>query len=179
MEVVFLGTHGWYPRHGHTPCVVVHAERAELVFDLGTGAAMLKGELRLDTPAHIFLSHLHLDHSVGLSFLLGIFKGKKLTVWGQKGIEKAVRSLLSPPYFPVPVEKWPFEVEFREVGTKQEVAGGVLVEGLPLEHSNLSMGFRVSADRRVLAYLTDTRRCENSVKLAKGADVIIHQTPYN
>jgi len=49
------------------------------VFDAGTGLARLGTGpyVRLlppgDRPIHIFLSHLHLDHTVGLTFLPGLW----------------------------------------------------------------------------------------------------------
>jgi len=177
MEVLFLGTRGWYPKYGHTLCVLVRTEKADLIFDAGTGAALLKDKLRLDKETHIFLSHFHLDHIVGLSFLLGTFRGKKITIWGQEGVEGIVRNLLKPPYFPVTIDKWPFEIKFKEVAKKQEVADAK-VETLPLVHSDPSIGFRLEADGKVLAYITDTRKCENAVKLAKGVDLLIHEATY-
>lgn len=74
MKVLFLGVRGWYPKLGHTPCVIVRTDAADFVFDLGSGSAMLRDRLRLDKETHVFLSHYHLDHSVGLSFLLGTFR---------------------------------------------------------------------------------------------------------
>ena len=46
MKVLFLGVRGWYPKLGHTPCVVVQTEKADFVFDLGSGSAKLRDVLR-------------------------------------------------------------------------------------------------------------------------------------
>lgn len=181
MRATLLGTHGWYPKHGHTLCALVQTPKADLIFDAGSGAALLKDHLRIDgkTETHLFLTHYHLDHSVGLSFLLGVFRGKKLTIWGQKGVEKAVKGLLSKPYFPIAIEKWPFQVEFREVevGDDMRVAD-VEIFSLPLEHSDPAIGYRVKHDGKVLAYVTDTRKCASSVELGRSADVLIHEATY-
>jgi len=177
MKVLFLGVRGWYPKLGHTPCIVVQTEKADLVFDLGSGSAKLRDVLRLDKETHVFLSHYHLDHSVGLSFLLGTFRGRKLKIWGQKGVEKIVRALMSPPYFPVPIEKWPFAVEFGEIGSEQQIADA-MVHTLPLEHSNPCIGFRVENGEKVFVYATDTHKCKNAVKLAKNADLLLHDATY-
>jgi len=178
MEVLFLGTRGWYPKYGHTACVLVHTESADFIFDCGSGASKLKDHLDLGVETHILLSHFHLDHTVGLSFLLGTFRGKKLTIWGQDGVESIVRGLLSPPYFPLTIEKWPFEVEFKEIGGKQQVANAT-IESLPLVHINPSIGFRLTTGSKRLAYVTDTRKCENAVELARGVDLLIHEATYS
>jgi len=178
MEVLFLGTRGWYPKYGHTACVVVRTGKADLIFDCGTGAALLRDVLRLEGETHLFLSHFHLDHVVGLSFLLGAFRGKKLTIWGQEGVEQIVRRLLSPPYFPVEIDRWPFEVAFGELEGNRKVADAEIT-ALPLEHSNPSLGFRAGAGGRSLAYITDTRKCANAVKLARGVDLLIHEATYS
>lgn len=178
MKVLFLGVRGWYPKLGHTPCVLVQTPLADLVFDLGSGSAMLRDCLRPGKETHIFLSHYHLDHTVGLTFLLGTFRsGKKLKIWGQRGVEHAVRRLLEAPYFPVPIEKWPFAVEFGELGERQQIAD-VTVQALPLEHSNPCIGFRVENEGKALVYATDTHKCANAVKLAKNADLLVHDATY-
>ena len=178
MKVLFLGTRGWYPKYGHTACIMVSTPKAELIFDCGTGAARLKDRLDVSKEVHLFLSHFHLDHMVGLSFLLGAFRGKKLTIWGQQGVEKTVRNLLSPPYFPVTMDKWPFEIEFKELEEKQKVADAE-VRALPLVHSNPSIGFRIEQGGKSIAYITDTKKCENAVELAKGVDLLMHEATYS
>jgi len=178
MRIKFLGTGGWYPKYSQTACVLVQTRRANFVFDLGTGAAHLKDELDLTKETHVLISHFHHDHFVGINYLLGVFRGKKITVWGQKGIEKVARAYLSPPLFPIPIEKHPFEFIFGELdGGEREIAGA-RVRSAELKHSNRSLGYRLEAEGKKVSYVTDTAPCENSVALSRGVDLIIHEATY-
>ena len=74
MRVEFLGTAGYHPNaQRHTSCtwLPVAAPGHAFVFDAGTGFYRL---IERDLPAHlhIFLSHAHLDHVSGLTYLLNV-----------------------------------------------------------------------------------------------------------
>ncbi len=68
MRVEFLGTGGYHPNERrHTTCVML--PELGVVFDAGT--AFFRVPSRVRTPdLHIFLSHAHLDHIVGLTYIL-------------------------------------------------------------------------------------------------------------
>ena len=70
MKLVFLGTAGYHPNESrHTTCVAL--PEIGIVFDAGTGLFRLPAYLQ--TPRiDILLSHAHLDHVVGLTYLLDI-----------------------------------------------------------------------------------------------------------
>ena len=75
MKIIPLGIGGWIPNEiRQTACVVVIKDSHAVVFDLGTGISrLLEGRLKdlLDgiSKLDIFLSHYHLDHVVGLTWL--------------------------------------------------------------------------------------------------------------
>ncbi|MGD2114802.1 MAG: MBL fold metallo-hydrolase, partial [Acidobacteriota bacterium] len=75
MRLIPLGTNGYIPTHGRqTMCFLVRFEDRALLLDAGTGVArlleprvreLLEGVEQLD----VILSHFHLDHVIGLSYL--------------------------------------------------------------------------------------------------------------
>ena len=69
MRLHFLGTAGYHPnRRRDTACLMI--PEAGILLDAGTG--IFRARDLIGTPTlDIFLSHVHLDHSVGLTFLLG------------------------------------------------------------------------------------------------------------
>ena len=94
MRVTLWGTRGSLPTPGpssqryggNTSCVGVETDRPEhvVVLDAGSGIRALGGLLpdgirRID----ILLTHLHMDHILGLGFFEGFFRpGLEVHVWG-------------------------------------------------------------------------------------------------
>jgi phosphoribosyl 1,2-cyclic phosphodiesterase len=77
MRVTFWGVRGTFPATGaafaryggDTMCIEVECGATRIVLDAGSGLRALGAQLNVqDEPivAHIVLSHLHLDHIMGL-----------------------------------------------------------------------------------------------------------------
>ncbi len=70
MRLVLLGTTGYHPNeNGHTPCMLL--PEAGVMFDAGT-AIFLAPRLLATPTLDIFLSHAHLDHTIGLTYLFSV-----------------------------------------------------------------------------------------------------------
>ncbi|MGC3965869.1 MAG: MBL fold metallo-hydrolase [Pirellulales bacterium] len=157
MKLVMLGTTGYHPNDlRDTACYML--PEIGVVFDAGTGMHRLRSVLTTD-ELDIFLSHAHLDHVVGLTFLLGALYDKQMrrvTVHGDGAKLAAIREhLFSAELFPVvpTFEMRPLDLQKpRPI----EVASGGQVTYFPLEHPGGSIGFRLEAAGRSLAYVTDT-----------------------
>jgi len=94
---------------GNTPCVEVRAaDDGLLILDAGTGLRALGMQLMSDgdgRTAHIFLSHRHSDHVLGLShFAPLISQTREVLICCGDGetasLQSFVDALLSPPMFP-------------------------------------------------------------------------------
>ena len=73
MKIHFLGTTGYHPNNRrHTACTMV--PELGILFDAGTGIFRARKLVETET-LDIFLSHAHLDHSVGLTYLLDVLYG--------------------------------------------------------------------------------------------------------
>src|SRR5689334_15105484 len=103
MKVVFLGTAGYHPNdRRHTACLTL--PELGIVLDAGTGMYRLIDHIH--TPQlDIFLTHTHLDHIFGLTFLLDIMYVcplKRVTVHALPDKLAALRAhLFSEELFPV------------------------------------------------------------------------------
>ena len=172
MRVEFLGTSGFHPtERRHTSCVLL--PEIGVAFDAGTGMFRLPSRLR--TPdLTILLSHSHLDHVVGLTYLLPpLIDGsiRKATVHGTRRTIDAVRDhLFAEPVFPVSL---PFE--FVEVAGAFELPDGGRVTTRVQEHPGKSLGYRVDWPDRSLAYVTDTTADGGYAGFIRGVDLLIHE----
>jgi len=174
MKLVVLGTAGYHPSdHRHTACLMI--PEMGVVFDAGTAAYRISDYLATDT-LDIFLSHAHLDHIVGLTFLLDVLNGREMKhvrVYGEKEKLDAVSNHLFSEFL------FPVEPPFDSIVLTPEVKlpnGGKLMH-FPLKHPGGSVGYRIDWPDRSLAYVTDTTAAHNSDYIEKiaGVDLLIHE----
>lgn len=178
LVVSFLGTNGWYDSDmGNTICVLVRGGEETLIFDAGNGLSKVGCQIPAPLPVgHLFLSHFHLDHVVGLHTLALLGSLRKLVIAGPEGTRLVLGTLLAAP-FTVPLARLPYEVELRELPAEC----GALpfpVQALPLRHGSTCIGFRVTLGGRIVSYCPDTGYCDNAVLLARDADLLITECAY-
>ncbi len=206
VNVTFYGVRGSCPcsgdryrRYGgNTSCLVVGIEGDEpLIVDLGTGLrslgdVLLKEVRALGTPLHAtaLLTHLHFDHILGLPFFAPLHDpGARLTVHGPaqaKGsLKDALHAAVQPPVFPIHMEQ--FRGELVTVDTRDEdfSIGSAKVMARTIPHAGTTLGYRIEADGRSLAYLPDhqapldRRTIPDAVlELCQGADLLVHDGQY-
>ena len=172
MRVVFLGTNGWYDTEtGNTVSMVIDAPDAVIILDAGYGLAKLDRYVSLDRPAFLFLSHLHLDHIVGLHVVSAFDFTRGLSICGGDGFASTLNTILDAP-FTVPARDFRFEARFMEL-PRETGSLPFTVKALPLVHSVPTWGYRFDIDGKTIAYVGDTGFCENAVELAKDAVLLI------
>lgn len=181
MKVHCLGTTGYHPSPTrHTACYYI--PESSLVLDAGTGMHALTEILRADPRESIdvFLSHAHLDHVVGLTFLLDTFAVtslKRVRVLGEAEKLEAVRKhLFSPHLFPL----LPKEIEFHSLEENpkpMQLGCGAELDWFSLEHPGGSIGLLLRRQGKSLAYVTDTvaRLDADYVNRVVGVDLLLHE----
>ncbi|MFG0286807.1 MAG: MBL fold metallo-hydrolase [Rhodopirellula sp. JB044] len=192
MHLHCLGTAGYHPSETrHTSCYFV--PDTGLLLDAGTGIFRLPSLLRTKT-LDILLSHAHLDHVVGLTFLLDILYQhplERVRVWGEAKKIEAIRTLLASEYiFPVelPVEWLAIDDEANACGNQTFDIHGACVSWRRQEHPGGSVGYRIEwpgtdsgATSRVLLYATDTVGAtdEESYRWMSDVDVLLHECNFH
>jgi len=174
MKIVLLGTSGYHPSdRRHTPCMLI--PESGVMLDAGT--AMYRAPQYLQLPElDIFLTHPHLDHIVGLTFLLSVLYVcplKRVCVHGTSATLQAVADhLFAAAVFPV---EPPFAVE--PLADEETLRGGGRLTHFPLEHPGGSIGFRLDWPGHSMAYVTDTTATAQSayVERIRGVDLLIHE----
>ena len=177
MKVIFLGTNGWYDTPtGNTVSIAIDAADYVIILDAGSGLAKLDHYVSLDRPVFLFLSHLHLDHLIGLHMINAYQFPQGLFICGEEGIEATLGRLLDAP-FTVPMKDYRFKTLFVEL-PRGEGTFPFALKSLPLAHSVPALGYRFEFEGKVVAYVGDTGYCRNAVDLAKGSDLLITECAY-
>jgi ribonuclease Z len=175
MKLVLLGTTGY---HGNdrrqTACMLL--PELGVMFDAGTGFYRAADYLQTDS-LDIYLSHAHLDHCIGLTFLFDLRAEcptlDRVTAHGEPEKLEAIREhLFSPLLFPV---KPP--LEFQPLAPETRLGDGARLTHFPLKHPGGSVGFRVDWPDRSFAYVTDTIASPTAayVEKIRGVDLLLHE----
>jgi phosphoribosyl 1,2-cyclic phosphodiesterase len=151
---------------GNTSCVEMITGEAEyVVCDLGSGLrAFGSAALARHGPArpqtyHLFVSHLHWDHIMGLPFFGPAYiPGNRLVFYGgHDALEAALRRQMDPPSFPVPFDVFGATIEFVHLApdVAHDVAG-MRVRLKRQHHTGDSYGYRFEKNGRTVIYSTDS-----------------------
>ncbi len=199
MKILFGGVRGSTPcaepettRYGgHTTCLLVTGQAGELLLlDAGSGiravsgrldAAMTSGSSELrpapEQPARnldILLTHLHLDHLLGLPMLPVLHDERwNVTITGVRpttggSLRDVLGRLLSPPVWPFGLEDFAATVKVRELDPVVESSpgadlslslslGGLEIHGVAVPHPNGCTAWRIdeAATHKALVFATD------------------------
>ena len=175
MKILLLGTAGYHPsERRHTPCLLI--PECRVMLDAGTGLFRAVPHLR-PPRLDIFLTHAHLDHIVGLTYLLSVLYVRpldKVSVHGTPGTLEAIREhLFAPAVFPVapPFEFCPLTTE------RIDLEGSGVLTHFPLKHPGGSIGYRLEWPGHSMAYVTDTTAEPDAPYLdrIRGVDLLLHE----
>ena len=201
-RVVMLGTGTPNPdpeRSG--PAVAIVVNDTPYLVDIGPGivrraAAMsptwggdIPG-LEVDRLEHAFVTHLHSDHTAGLSDLIltpwVLERDEPLQLFGPDGIEEMARHVLKAyradidyrvyGLEPANNEGWRVETHTIEEGVVFEDEN-VKVEAFRVQHGSWpnAYGYRFTTPDRVIVISGDAAPSETLEAFAKGADILIHE----
>lgn len=174
MKLVLLGTTGYHPNgRRQTACLML--PEVGVILDAGTGI-FRAGKLLRTKTLDIYLTHAHLDHVIGLTFLFDVLAGKQpVSVRVHGAAEKLVAidtHLFAPDLFPA---RPPFE--WRPLQSTNPLPGGGQLASFPLDHPGGSLGFRLDWPGHSLAYVTDTTARPDALYVAAihGVDLLVHE----
>jgi len=191
LEPAVTGTYG-----GHTSCVQLETGGPDyVVCDLGSGVRPF-GQTAIDHQRsampqtfHIFLSHVHWDHIMGLPYFQPAYvPGNRICVYGgHPDLEAALRRQQEPPSFPVDFSVYQADFEFTclEPGRRYDIAGMSVTAKLQC-HAGNSYGYRFESGGRSVVYSTDSEHklvdpaaTEGFVEFFRDADVVIFDAMYS
>jgi phosphoribosyl 1,2-cyclic phosphodiesterase/CheY-like chemotaxis protein len=188
---------------GNTSCVEVRSARGALVIiDCGTGGYAL-GQALLSNGnqplrGHILISHTHWDHIQGIPFFAPLFvPGNEWDIYGPKGLGQSLREALAGQmqytYFPVTLDQCEAKVRYHDLVEGMFAIGDISISTRYLNHTALTLGYRLEADGVAVAYACDHEPHSRALASGEGeiggqdlqhanflseADLLIHDAQY-
>jgi ribonuclease Z len=206
MKAVILGSGSAVPdpdRGNPSQAVIIDDE--VLLFDCGerTTINLIKAGINPNDVKHLFLTHLHWDHMSEFGYLVistwNCGRRDTLKVYGPNGTEAMAASSIYGTHkadfdfvrayikkLPEHITNKPsndpaVEAKDIDVGWVLETDNFKVIAGQVEHHQCVGMpsvGYRVESKYGVVAISGDTSPCQGMIDLAKGADVLIHDTAF-
>lgn len=167
-----------------TSCYMVQAGADCVFLDAGTG--LLDAPAELPEPPLILLSHLHLDHLLGLGMYRRlILAGTKtrilLPARTDREAEEFISQLYSPPLWPLRLTDYRGDVSIGALRLPMRY-GSLYIEGIAGNHPGGSVILRLSNGAKSLVYATDYEHEEPSfsrlAEFARDTDLLIYDGQY-
>lgn len=170
---------------GNTSCYLVNAGEDSVFLDAGSG--LISAPADFPKPPSILLTHLHLDHLLGLGMYPRLSRpGAETFVYLPAREGEDPRRLLdgvySPPYWPLSLSGYAGQVRVLPFpGSLRQ--GELLAESMPGSHPGGSLILRLSARGKSLVYATDFEHCEPAfsalAEFARGTDLLLYDGQYS
>ena len=185
MRIRFWGTRGSLPKPGpdtlrfggNTSCLEVRTAADTLVIiDCGSGLHGLGQALAAGVKVpkgHILISHTHWDHIQGIPFFAPFFKpGSEWDIYAPKGLGQSLQDTLAGQmqyaYFPVRLDQMAAKIRYHELIEGDFQIDDVRVKTRYMNHTALTLGFRLEADGAALVYASDHEPFQRELALGKG-----------
>jgi len=185
-KVIVLGSSNAVPTkdHENTHLVIVGEERTILVDCVSNPVVRLEqAGVDFNDLTDIVITHFHPDHVSGVPLLLMnmwlMGRTKPINIYGLHYTMDRLEDLMGfygwaewPNFFSVGFYRLP-EVEMAHVLDSPEFR----IFSSPVHHMIPTIGLRVESKKqdKVLVYSCDTEPCEQTVRLASGVDILIHE----
>jgi ribonuclease Z len=152
LTVTFLGTAGSLPTPDRNPSAIMINREGELIlFDCGEGTQrqMMRAKTGMMKLNHIFITHLHADHILGIPGLMETmaFQGREhpLTIAGPAHTIDLIKNFTS-----ISCIARDFEIKAIDLAPRDIIKmDGFQVEAIGTQHSVPSLGFCLKEDNRL------------------------------
>ena len=168
-----------------------------IILDAGSGLIELDAQLRTIFPEYpnklpfqpnLLLSHLHLDHILGLIWFSPIWnEDNNMRIFSSsrdgRPLKEQVFGTFVPPYWPVDVAKFS-QVQCHEITGPFKI-GSLTITPFAANHPDNTLSFHITDGQKTLVYSLDNEMPENCDKAAlpltkycQDADLVIFDASY-
>ena len=198
MRFILLGSGAVRPdpeRWG--PAQVVQVRDHNLLFDCGRGATMrlVEAGISVRELREVFFTHHHFDHNCDFAYLFlsswVLGRDAPIEIWGPRGTESFCDALFKIAYRD-DINSRRFHPTYTERGCEYQ-AHDVLQDEFTLEaegfrirmvhalhkaHILDNLAFRIECEGKSIVVVGDTTVCESVMRLAEGADLLVHECTF-
>jgi len=186
VRVTFLGTGSDQTREKDAVSVVFERENTGILIDAGPNIMkqLQNANLPPSSISCIIVSHQHGDHILGFPYFMFMDNVERriLKKLGERDLpviafREVYEFLVDATKFCYPGIDMASRIKFIEASetdfAKFEVRNATIIAA-PIKHSVPTLGVRIEFPERSVAYLPDSMYCDNSVRLARDCDLVIH-----
>jgi ribonuclease Z len=184
--LIFLGTSNAIPDETHENThMLLLGKKQNILIDCGESPLLRLKKIKVDfnSLSDIILTHFHPDHVSGVPQLLMnmwlMGRNQPLNIYGLPHTLDRIEELMGlygwsmwPGFFPVSFYRLSGQ-EMMPVLEGEEFR----ILATPVQHFIPTIGLRIEflKSKKVLAYSCDTEPCPQLLRMADGADVLIHE----
>jgi len=193
MELTLLGT-GCpkvdYKRFG--PSNLITSKKTKILVDCGSGVTQRLDQTKISTADidALFLTHLHSDHVIDFYQLIisswHSYRVKPWKIFGPKGTKKFVSKIMDAwkdeRNLRIKYESRNSIKAFKPIIKEFESFGNIKIKDINIQYFEVdhkpvkhAFGFNFLHMKKKLTISGDTRPCENLIKYAQKADVLLHE----
>ena len=190
------GTPSYTPGRTHQQASAVLVDEQAYLIDCGDGAMSRIAEaahqgiaaLAFTRLTHLFLTHLHPDHTAGLpGLIIGPWvmrRTEPLHIYGPKGTRALVTGLLAAYETGIAEHRdglapinHPLLIEVHEVSPGEIYRDErVTVSAFPVDHGTLeAYGLKFTTPDKVIVHSGDTCPTPTLIEQARGCDILVHE----
>ena len=183
-KITFLGTASAVPNASHHNAhFVLESNQRMILVDCSGNPIARFDEAGIDPLelTDVILTHFHPDHVSGLPLLLMdlwlLGRKQPLTIHGLRDDLKRVQEMMALYQW----ETWTefFPMVFHELASEENTSvlaeEDITILASPVCHMIPAIGLRIVLPEGVVSYSTDTGPCESVIRLARDANVLIHE----
>ncbi len=178
---------------GNTACVEVRLEdNTLLVLDCGTGLRSLYESLSAEGDQirtyHIFLTHFHYDHLIGMPYFAPLYNPDNTVHFYSpySQMERIIREFFRKPYHPVPFDAFGADIHFHRLEKESTRIGSARIDWIKRNHPDGSIAYRIEEGKGTFIFSTDTELEDRNFKKTRrnraffqGADLLVMDGQYD